>query len=128
MNRKQTVTIIGKLPTMNEMISDARIHWSKSAKVKREATELVSMQCNRLKLIEAPCTVSFHWYYSGKEDFDNISGGGRKHVLDGLQEAGKLMNDNQKWVIGFGQELFTKVPKGQDKVTVTLTYIEGDNA
>lgn len=105
---------------MNEMIGDARIHWSRSAKVKKEATELVALQCLRLKPIQAPCIVSFHWFYSGREDFDNISGGGRKHVLDGLQQSGRLPNDNQKWVIGFGQEQFTKVPKGQDAVVVTI--------
>ena len=120
---EQKVTIDGDFPKLNEMIGDARRHWSISAKKKKEFTELARVQCLRLKRITKPCELSFHWFYSSKHDFDNISSGGRKHVIDGLVAAGKLSDDNNKWVIGFGKESFTMVKKGQEKVVVTITEI-----
>lgn len=120
---EQKVTIIGVFPTLNDMIGDARKHWAISAKHKKESTELARVQCLRLKPIVQPCRVSFDWFYSSKCDPDNISSGGRKSILDGMVEAKVLPNDNDKWVIGFDRENFTKVKKGQEKVVVTIKEI-----
>jgi len=40
-----------------------------------------------------------------------------------MVEAKVLPNDNDKWVIGFDRENFTKVKKGQEKVVVTIKEI-----
>jgi Holliday junction resolvase RusA-like endonuclease len=120
---QQKVTIIGTFPTLNDMIGDARKHWAISAKHKKESTELARVQCLRLKRVTRPCELSFHWFYSSRCDPDNTSSGGRKSCLDGMVEAGVLPNDNDKWIIGFGKESFTKVKKGQEKVVVTITEI-----
>ena len=120
---QQRVTINGKLQTLNEMIADARVHWSISAKNKKFFTNIVRLHCLKMKTIQYPCTMSFEWHYSGKEDFDNIRAA-TKFILDGMQEAKKLPNDNQKWVIGFEGDAFIKVPKGQDKVVVTIVEYE----
>lgn len=120
---QQVVTIVGTFPTLNDMINDARTHWAKSAKHKKYATELARVQCLRLKPILKPCTMSFVWYHSTRCDPDNISSGGRKSVLDGMVAAGKIPDDNNKWIIGFDGEDFVKVKKGQEKVVVTITEI-----
>ena len=36
-----------------------------------------------------------------KRDPDNVSSGGRKIILDSLQECGLLENDNATWVLSF---------------------------
>lgn len=120
---QQRVTIKGKLPKMNEMINDARTHWSVSAKKKKEATDIVRLSVSRMKKIQYPCTMSFEWYISTNHDPDNICGGGKKAILDGMQEAGKLVNDNQRWILGF-EDTFYKCKKGEDKVEVTIMEYE----
>lgn len=117
--KSQSLTIIGSLAKLNEHDSANRSNRFVGAKLKAEMTEMVMLQCGPLKPITGPVVVSFHWYFSSKHDFDNI-GFARKYVLDGMVHSGKLPNDNQSWVHGFGAEYFTKVPKGQEKVVVTI--------
>lgn len=96
----QELLIKGDLPKLNEMIGNARTHWSASAKEKEDYTEWVMMQCFRMKPITGPVTLRFLWFYSSKHDFDNIRVG-VKHILDGIKGAGKIPDDNQQWVKGF---------------------------
>lgn len=115
----QRVTIQGQLPTLNDAINKARTHWAISAKQKKEATELVALQCKRMKKIETPVFITFHWFISTRHDPDNIRSAA-KYVMDGLIEAKKLPNDNQKWILGFHGDYFTVVPKGQEKIIVEI--------
>jgi hypothetical protein len=119
----QRVTIHGTLPTLNESNNSARTHWAIAAKQKKQATELVELQCKRMKKITEPVVVTLHWFISSKHDPDNIRAG-VKYILDGFMNAGKLPNDNQKWIIGFGGDYFIKVPKGQEKIIVELEEYE----
>lgn len=120
----QTVTIKGDLPKLNEIIDLARTHWAVSAKSKKENTELVRLQCLRMKPITSPVTMSFEWHVSSNHDPDNISSGGRKVILDGMVESGKLPNDNQKWIVGFEGDYLYKCAKGQEKCIVTICEYE----
>ena len=119
----QRVTIHGSLPTLNEANNLARTHWALAAQAKKEATNLVAVQCGGLKPISKPVIITFHWYYSGKHDFDNIRSAA-KFVLDGMVQSKKLPNDNQKWVLGFGGDYFIRTTKGQDKVVVEIEEVE----
>lgn len=67
--------------------------------------------------------MSFEWHISTRHDPDNISSGGRKVILDGMVESGKLVNDNQKWILGF-EDTFYQCPKGDDKVIITIMEYE----
>ena len=113
------LTINGSLPALNEANNSARTHWSLAAKMKKDATNLVKLQCGRLAPITEPILIGLVWYYSGRHDFDNIRSA-VKFVLDGMVASGKLPNDNQTWVRGFVGDIFVKVPKGQEKVVVEL--------
>ena len=115
----QRLTIKGSLPTLNESNNMARTHWAIAAKQKKEATDLVALQCGRLKKIESPIIVTTHWFVSSKHDPDNIRAG-MKYILDGMIKAGKLPNDNQNWVLGFEGDYFVKVKKGEEKIIVEL--------
>lgn len=115
----QRVTIKGKLPTLNDATNKARTHWAIAAKQKKEATELVAWQCKRMKKITSPVFITFHWFVSSNHDADNIRHGA-KYLLDGMILSKKLPNDNQKWVLGFHGDYFTKVAKGEEKVIVEI--------
>lgn len=119
MKLMQRVTIHGALPTLNEANNNARAHWAIAAKQKKEATQLVAVQCKRMQAIETPVFITLHWFISSRHDPDNIRSA-IKYILDGMMEAGKLPNDNQKWILGFHGDYFTKVNKGEEKVIVEI--------
>lgn len=118
----QTVTIVGDLAKLNEHDNANRSNRFAGAALKKRMTELVALQCGRLKPITRPVILSFNWHYSSRHDFDNI-GFARKYVQDGMVHSGKLPDDNQKWVVGYGGEVFTKVPKGEEKVIVGIEEV-----
>lgn len=114
------VVIQGQLQTLNEMLSDARTNRYIAASNKKHYTTKVSLQCRKMRAITSPCRMKFEWHTSSQADRDNIRAG-IKFILDGMQQAGKLPNDNPKWVLGFDGDEYVKVPKGQDKVVITIT-------
>lgn len=111
--------IKGKLATLNEHDGANRRNRFLGAKMKHEMTDLVMWQVKGKPAISGPCILSFHWYYSSRADFDNIRFA-CKYVLDGMVKAGVLVDDNQKHILGFGGDLFTKVEKGEEKVIVSV--------
>ena len=42
---KQTLTLHGELPAINEIIAASKSHYSKYARVKRANTNLVALEC-----------------------------------------------------------------------------------
>lgn len=116
---RQTVTIVGDLAKLNEHDGANRSNRFAGAALKKRMTELVAAQCGTLRPITGPVIITFYWHYSSRHDFDNIRFA-CKYVLDGMVHSGKLPNDNQKYVVGFGGDYFTKVPKGEEKVVVGI--------
>lgn len=95
------VKILVRLPTCNEYIEACRINRFKGAKMKREAEELIMWQAAGMTRIEAPVIITFIWLEETmKRDPDNVAFA-KKFILDALQKAGKLENDNCKFVRGF---------------------------
>ena len=95
------VKILGRLPTCNEYIEACRINRFKGAKMKRETEEMIMWQAAGLPRIETPFIISFVWLEeTTKRDPDNVAFA-KKFILDALQKAGKLENDNCKFVRGF---------------------------
>ena len=82
-------------------------------------TDLVAWQLKGQEHVVAPCVISFHWYYSTKHDFDNIAFA-KKYVLDGMVKAGILLDDSQKWVLGF-RDTFIRCDSGKEKIII---YVE----
>lgn len=114
--------IKGKLATLNDHDKANRGNKFAGAKLKKDMTELVMWQVKNKPAIISPCTLTFHWYFSGKHDFDNICFA-KKYLLDGLVKAGVLPDDNQKWVRGFGGDYFTKVEPGKEMVSIEINSI-----
>ena len=114
-----TITIHGSLATLNEHDGANRSNRFMGAKLKKEMTDLVAWQAKNSPKITRPCILTFHWYYSGKYDFDNIRFA-CKYLQDGLVKAGVLVDDSQKWVLGYGGDIFIKTDKGKEKVIIEV--------
>jgi Holliday junction resolvase RusA-like endonuclease len=113
-------TIIGKLPTLNEIINEGRtsIRWAAHQKKKHtESTAWeIKMQC--VPHITRPIVMRLTWFQKDKRiDPDNICGGGAKILLDALQMARVI--DNDGWQVRGIVNRF-KVDKGKPRVEVLI--------
>ncbi len=95
-----TVRINGALPTLNEYIKIERGNKYASAKLKKQYTELVMMQCLGKRAFTNKVNIAFEWHTTRKADNDNLVFA-KKFILDGLVKAGMLKNDNMKYVGNF---------------------------
>lgn len=99
--RTAKLTIPGTFPGMNDIISEARKHYRASHKQKRFYTELTGKYAKYSKIPKFPGKVKIHIVFcdpNRRRDRDNIYAGA-KFVLDGLVEAGVILDDNQKTLI-----------------------------
>lgn len=104
-----TLTIKGRLPSLNEYTRACRGNKYTGAKMKKEAEELIGWHiAAQLKDIhfDAPVRMSFRWYEpNGRRDLDNICFA-KKFILDALVKHGIIEDDNWKHVKGFTDEFF----------------------
>lgn len=71
--------------------------------------------------IIVPAFFEFHWYCKNKKkDKDNICGAGKKFILDGLQHAGVIAQDNWNAVIGFSDHFY--IDSENPRVEVIIKY------
>ena len=119
--RGNTVEIKGKLPSLNEYIDACRTNRQMGAKLKQETEQFIIIQLRRMKPITSPVILHFKWHEKNRRrDKDNVAAG-KKFILDAMQKAGKLVNDNNKYIAGF-TDRFTY---GDDYgVTVTVEAVE----
>jgi len=90
--------IAGRLPTLNKYIETERANKFAAAKMKKDFTELVAWEAKSCSLIKGPADYTFTWTVPNKRsDPDNIAFA-CKFVFDGLVMAGKLPNDNLRYV------------------------------
>lgn len=111
-------------PTLNEYIKAINSNRFVGNSMKHTYTDVayahgVSKPSYRGK-IKKPAVVAFEWHYTGRHDLDNIAFA-KKFILDGLQKAGVIANDNQKCIVGF-QDKFIK--DSTDYVNVTIKEVE----
>ncbi len=91
------------LVTLNEIVSEAKHHWSSYAASKRRDTDLVAVLARSAKLrpCPSPFRVRCEWHPRDRRiDPDNLAAGGLKAILDGLQVAGVIEGDGYKHVRG----------------------------
>lgn len=101
---KYNFFIPGRLPGMNEIISEARHHYHASAKQKKKYTSLVAdvirlmfRNCNPMRRVWITC----RWVEKNKmRDPDNIVAA-KKYICDGLIMAGLLLDDDWNYITGF---------------------------
>lgn len=120
-SRENTITIKGKLPSLNEYIAACRTNPHVGAKLKQETEDLIIIQLGKMKPITSPVFIHFVWHEkTRRRDKDNVAAA-KKFVLDAMQKAGKLVNDNNNYIKGFA-DLFDY---GSDYgVTITAEVVE----
>ena len=120
-------TIAGRLPSLNDYINACRSHWSKGAALKRETEDAIfwhiisAKSKGTLRPVSGPVAVSFEWHESDqRRDWDNIISA-KKYILDAMQRAGIIPNDNRKTVVGLADTL---IDDTKDFVYVTIQAAE----
>lgn len=90
-------TIMGTLPTMNEIVAASKKHYMQYANMKKDYTALVMVHAQGLPKVEKADYV-ITWYCKDKrKDIDNIMAG-QKFIFDGLVKAGVIENDGWKQI------------------------------
>jgi Holliday junction resolvase RusA-like endonuclease len=97
----QKIKIVGKMPSLNEYIEACRRNAHCGARLKSNVEAGIIPQLAKLKKIEKPVHITFIWHEINKRrDKDNVAAA-KKFILDALQKAGKLINDNNDYIAGF---------------------------
>ena len=88
-----------RFPTLNEYIDCERGSTIAAAAMKKKCTEQVKEQClsQQIKPVNGKVDLLFEWHSSTRHDPDNVAFA-KKFILDGLQAAGVLENDNRKFI------------------------------
>lgn len=106
--REQKFYVNQRLDGLNEVIKEARTHWSHGANHKKAQQEIVEWAIVAAKKKGlAPVTGPFRLELFFAEpntarDPDNIVSA-KKFILDALQTMKIIPNDNQKFVLGFSE-------------------------
>lgn len=89
----------GRFPTLNEYIDCERGSTIAAAAMKKKCTEQVKEQClsQQIQPVNGKVDLLFEWHSSTRHDPDNVAFA-KKFILDGLQLAGVLENDNRKFI------------------------------
>lgn len=97
----QTIRVIGKMPSLNEYIDACRTNAHLGAKMKKEIENVIIWQIGKMQPITEPVILHFRWReQTRRRDKDNVAAA-KKFVLDAMQKAGKLPNDDNRYIAGF---------------------------
>lgn len=95
------LTIPLKLPSLNEYINECRKNRYAGGKMKRQVETDIMWFLKKLPVYEKPIKIHFHWIEDNKRrDLDNVAFG-KKFILDSMVKAGRLKDDNRRYVTGF---------------------------
>lgn len=98
---KVRFTLPYRLPSLNEYVAKCRSNKYEAAEYKRDIESEIIWLINGIKPIENPVFIDFIWYEPNqKRDKDNVCFA-KKFILDAMQKAGVLKNDNNRFVLGF---------------------------
>ena len=108
-----------RFPTLNEYIDCERGSTIAAAAMKKKCTEQVKEQClsQQTESVKGKVDLLFEWHSSTRHDPDNEAFA-KKFILDGLQAAGVLENDNRKFIGTMADEI---VNDDDDFVIVHIT-------
>ena len=119
----QELTIGERMPNLNDYTRAIGYSRYAGGEMKEEWDEVVRIAAKQARLgrFTEPITIEFHWYEPNtNRDVDNVAFA-KKFILDGLQKAGVIINDNYKWVKGFSDHFHYD---GTAKVHVIMTEVE----
>lgn len=113
-----------RLPSFNEYTNKCRHNRYAGAKFKKETERdimlilNITMHCR----IDTPAYFTFIWHEPNKRrDKDNVASA-KKYIFDAMQKAGKLVNDNNKYVKGFTDEFVYDGTEGVEVLIDTDTH------
>lgn len=108
-----------RFPTLNEYIDCERGSTIAAAAMKKKCTEQVKEQClsQQTESVKGRVDLLFEWHSSTRHDPDNVAFA-KKFILDGLQAAGVLENDNRKFIGTMADEI---INDDDDFVIVHIT-------
>lgn len=123
---KYKLVIPGQLPTLNEIINEAKAHWNNYRVQKEDSTDKVAWAAieaglPRLNAVKLDIT---YYRKNRRNDPDNIAAA-KKFILDGLVAAGVLENDGWKQVRGWTEAW--EVDKKNPRTEIILEEIENDD-
>ncbi len=117
---RDTVTIKGKLPSLNEYIGACRTNAHVGARMKQDVEQMIMLQLAPMKQITSPVFIHFIWHErTRRRDKDNVAAG-KKFILDAMQKSGKLINDNNHYIQGFTDKFEYG---GEYGVTITIEAV-----
>lgn len=108
-----------RFPTLNEYIDCERGSTIAAAAMKKKCTEQVKEQClsQDVQPVKGKVDLLFEWHSSTRHDPDNVAFA-KKFILDGLQLAGVLENDNRKFIGTMADEI---IQDDEDYVILHIT-------
>jgi len=118
--------IPGRLPSLNDMIREARGNkfWAASSKKKSQKIIGQYIVSSRIPIFTEPVIISFDWTEPDRRrDIDNVSSGGRKLILDALVQCGKLEDDSRRFIKGFIDQ-FPEPDKANPHIQVTIETLD----
>ncbi len=112
-----------RFPTLNEYIDCERGSTIAAAAMKKKCTEQVREQCvsQQIQPVNGKVDLLFEWHSSTRHDPDNVAFA-KKFILDGLQAAGVLENDNRKFIGTMADEI---IQDDEDYVILHITQNMG---
>jgi len=104
---------------LNEYIDCERGSTIAAAAMKKKCTEQVKEQCllQQIQPVNGKIDLLFEWHSSTRHDPDNVAFA-KKFILDGLQAAGVLENDNRKFIGTMADEI---IQDDEDYVILHIT-------
>jgi Holliday junction resolvase RusA-like endonuclease len=112
-----------RLPCLNDHIDHCKTHWSKGSKFKNEIDESIQWVLPKKIKIDCPVSIRFIWYEQIRNRAKDNVAFAKKYILDAMQKAKMLPNDNNRYIAGFSDRFVY----GQgDKVRVIVTT-EGED-
>lgn len=108
-----------RFPTLNEYIDCERGSTIAAAAMKKKCTEQVKAQClsQQIQPVNGKADLLFEWHSSTRHDPDNVAFA-KKFILDGLQSAGVIENDNRKFIGTMADEI---IQDDEDYVILHIT-------
>lgn len=110
-----------RLPSLNDYIYECRKNRYAGANMKKKVDKDIGYHINKLPKFEKPIKIHFTWVEENKRrDLDNICFA-KKFILDSMVKAGKLKDDNRRYVQAF-EDSFEYAK--ESKVILEITEME----
>lgn len=119
------MTIEGRLPGLNDLISSRGRPWWACQKTKDNAMELVMWEFKRFKVpaFKVPIILKIAWIEKNRRrDRDNVSSGGSKIILDAMKHLGIIIDDSRRWVHDI-QNGTTQIDKVRPRIEIWIEEV-----